>query len=581
MDYVLPVRDSQDLRRIENLPRRTFEMPPPMRVVKTGRPCRCAAMGRDCIEEIRPIQVGALEEAVRIGGLLAPITVGAGKTLLGILLPIVLQARRAVLLVLAGEEMQAKREWEWLGQHLVVPRWGGSSINDPIEDHPNPDACKSPTILHVISYRTLSDPKNATILLDLGPDLDVIIGDEGQKLRYTDTATLKRVLACFQRNPRLKFCTWSGTLTATSIKEISHLGAMALHEGSPFPIRPDVVDEWASCLDARRRLPAPAGELARLMDGSPLDTPRDAVHRRMVETPGVVYSAKRDFELPPLEFHCRKLPASFPGPALSAAQLKLEKEWVRPDGEELMYQLDMSRTRNELQHGFYNRWDFGSTPTDVVRTWKQRRSEWARALHKFLKHSSKPGLDSPYLVERAQLVGSSEGRPVQMMPEYWAWNAVAKTCDPKDEAVWIDDSWLEDVRQWAEEHQGLVWFTHDAVGEKLSKWMPIYHEKAALVRDLPSLKKRALGLAAKACGTGTNGLQYIHYEQLLCCQFMAGAQLEQLLGRLCRPGQKNKVRTFYYDRDKEVLTERARDDDAQYIQQMMGTPQLLRTGTWV
>ena len=113
----------------------------------------------------------------------------------------------------------------------------------------------------------------------------MIIADEGHKLRNKDTARTRRFLRYLaQHNAR--FFAWSGTLFGSSVKHAAHLSAFALREGSPFPLDPDVVDEWSAAID-------PSDNPHRSARSSDCLRPQvseieRALHVRIVESPGVV-----------------------------------------------------------------------------------------------------------------------------------------------------------------------------------------------------------------------------------------------------------------------------------------------------
>lgn len=558
-----PVSDSADLRRILSLPRRKPALPEALVIEKNGAPCQCRQVAkRACIESLFPIQRAVLEEIVRAQGVFCPIAVGAGKTLIGLLAPTVVEADRTVMLVPAGQENQVRREHFWASQHLNVPplRTAGEAVaaaRNGLAPAPG---------LYILPYSLLSRPEWATVLLDIRPQL--IIADEGQKLRHLTSVTVRRVLEYFSQNPTTRLCIWSGTLISKHLGDYSHLAAMALHDGSPLPLDPNVVADWANCLDTVSFRPsASPGALRQLMDG-PFDNPRKAVHRRMVETTGVVFSSEvtKAHDRPPITFRQQSIvPSSWPSEELKDAVRRLEKEWVRPNGEELVLETEKYRTREELSCGFFYSWDFGDTPPEVVKTWRQTRSAWAKAQNAFLMHRSRPGLDSPALLQRTLAAGEPKAgsspelrikwNAVRFLEaEFAAWKKVENTCSPSQVTTWIDDRWLEGVYAWAARERGIVWFTHDAVGAKLAAKMPVYQDGGALINAIPGLRGTdPIALSVKACGTGVDGLQRLYYKQLLACGMSSAAQIEQLLGRLDRPGQTRAIVTDYFERDKESL----------------------------
>ena len=152
-----PVAPSAELYRIAALPRRdlaTAYTPADVAALedrlrrKDGRPCVCAKMGRRCPTNLLPVQAQALLEAERAGGLVAPIGVGHGKTLVDLLLASVMGAKKAVLLVPAQLRPQLlERDWPYYGGHWNLPNIVLSSAS---EFRPGASS------LHVITYNKLS-----------------------------------------------------------------------------------------------------------------------------------------------------------------------------------------------------------------------------------------------------------------------------------------------------------------------------------------------------------------------------------------------------------------------------------------
>lgn len=502
-------------------------------------------MGRECIKELYPIQVTALEEARKANGLFAPISVGAGKTVIGLLLPLVLNAGNTVYLCLAGQEQQIRNEHTWLSQHINTPQLGKE--------------------LYIVPYSILSLPRSSGLLQELEPGC--IIADEGHRLRHRDSVGTARVIRYLATRPDCIFATWSGTLTARSLRDYSHLGGIALKLGSPLPIDPIVADEWALALDATKYGNCPSGALD-VLKSHPKEPIRIAVHRRMVETQGVVYSKGKGMELPPLTFYWRKLP---PSDAIQKALTLLNSTWTRPDGEELILALDVHRCADELACGFYYRWDFGNANVALVAEWKRARAAWHKWLRRKLMHP-KIGQDSPALVEQAIL-----SLDIPYPVAYHDWTDIRDKVLPTQQIRWIDLQWLNDIAAWQHENpSGVIWYTHDAVGSRLGN---PYNDAARLLEALLAGRlEHYPHLSVKACGVGVDGLQRTFQRQLIACPMSNGAQLEQLLGRLHRQGQKHPVSTTFYERDRQSI-EQAKIQ-AKYIYESMGIEQKLLTGTW-
>ncbi len=321
----MPVQDSEDLQRILKLPRRAQVLPHTPEAdllirVMTRRyaltrttPCACREISlkhtgnaRECITTLNLAQSWALYEIAVADGLLGPIGVGHGKTILDILAPLAFKhCTTAMLLVPVGLVVQLIAEYELVGQHFRLPAlvvWkkvklaGDAAPRDYMEM--NPPGWKPgevPPTLHVYPY-TLLSAKGSTVKLDeLAPD--TIISDEVHNLRHADTARTARVLRYFDTHGATRFAGWSGSITDASLSDYAHLSAMALKERSPVPINPDAVDDWSRALDPRASktedtsspwaTAAPPGMLLTLDDGRGGHI-SEVFHRRLVETLGVV-----------------------------------------------------------------------------------------------------------------------------------------------------------------------------------------------------------------------------------------------------------------------------------------------------
>lgn len=217
-----PVGDSPDLQRVAALPRRPVPTADSTRgaalvemitsrFARPPGPCRCAEYRRDCIKKLRITQAWALYEIGLGGGLLGPIGVGHGKTILDLLAPLAMRdCRLALLLVPPTLVGQLVTEYELVGQHFRMP---SLVVHGRNYSHVNPGM----PVLHVLPYSRLSRPESTVFLENLRPD--TIIADEVHKLRHADTATTSRVLRYFANHPGTRFCGWSGSITDSSLRD--------------------------------------------------------------------------------------------------------------------------------------------------------------------------------------------------------------------------------------------------------------------------------------------------------------------------------------------------------------------------
>ena len=577
------IEASDDLRRIIALPRRA--RPEGARAealveLISGRyglaagPCGCATLGRECITRLRLAQAWALYELGLRGGLLGPIGVGHGKTILDLLTPLAVpDCRLAVLLVPPTLVGQLVAEYDLASQHFRVPS---------LVCHGRPDTrlVAGAPVLHVFPYSRLSRPEATSFLEQLRPDL--VIADEVHKLRHADTATTSRVLRYFAAHPETRFAGWSGSLTDSSVKDYTHLAALALREGSPVPLDPEVAEEWSRALDPGDD-PAPAGRLLDLCE--PGEHVREGFHRRLVETPGVVSTTEPavDAELEITERAAPPIPAS-----VANALDDVRATWVRPDGEELVDALSLGRCLRELACGFYYRWTFprGESVSTILE-WLSARKEWRQEMRLKLRER-REHLDSPLLCARAAMRGWGDVEGDPELPRWRAatwprWRAAKHTVQYETEPVRLDEYLARDAAAWGHEHRGIVWFEHRAFGEWVAEisGLPLHGGgQDAGVRIGAERGDRSIIASIKSHGTGRDGLQRLFCEQLFANPSSSGTTWEQALGRLHRIGQRAPVVRAEFYRHTEEL---ARHVDqalarALYVQGTLGAVQKLRAG---
>lgn len=587
------VRDSDELRRVCML----FRRPPveldgstqgealaelmTSRLARPPRECACAAMGRPCITRLNAMQGWALYEAPLAGGLVGNIGVGHGKTLLDILMIMVIPgAKLALLLIPPGQRDQLLRDFKAVAEHFHVPSLIMGNDGTIIPGRP---------VLHVVPYSQFSRPESTSLMESLKPDL--IISDEGQNLRHRATARTGRVLRYFVAHPNTRLCVWSGTLTAKSIKDFAHLSALALGEGSPLPLDPSVVEEWAGAVDPSE-WPAPAGALWKLSvdasermrtEGGDI---RQVMHRRLIETRGVISTKGGAVDATINIFD--RVPPKMPK-KLETMLYDLRQGWLRPDGEELVDILAVAKSARELACGFYYRWRFPKMePVALIEEWFEKRKAWHRELRDQLKQRSEH-LDSPLLLAKAAIRAWHDPPYVGDLPVWYSetwrdWRDIRDKVYHESEAVWVDDYLARDAAKWCEEHRGIVWYEHDAFGRKVAELSGLEMHGGG-----PGAEAKILGIDGKASiiasikshGTGRDGLQRIYREQLVANPPSGGDAWEQLLGRLHRLGQDaDEVDTYVYRHTpemREAIDKAVRY--AKYIEGITGNHQKLLAST--
>ena len=541
------------------------------RLSRNNTACECAKLGHRCLKELKPVQGWALYEAGIAGGLLGAIGVGSGKTILDILAPLVVKdCRLAVLLVPPNLVAQLMREYKALSQHFRVPSIVFKEQGSIVPGTP---------VLHVMPYSLFSRAQSTELLETLKPDL--IIADECHKLKHKNSATTSRVLRYFSAHPTTRLCAWSGTITTKSIKDYAHLLKFALRESSPLPLDYNVLEEWSLAIDPND-WPAPEGSLKVLMSQG--ETVQQGYYRRLVETRGVVATKGGSVDAS-IIINERQAP---PMPAQVKTALKdLRQTWTRPDGEELVSALDVSRVAHELACGFYYRWIYPRKESaKVIDEWFRVRGLWNKELREKLKHRL-PHLDSPLLCTNAAQRAHDKYKgplPVWQSEYFEEWQAVKETVQPETEAVWLSDFLVLDSAKFGTHSRGIVWFDHAAFGHEVSRVSGLpYHGGGPKAEQaiLAERGDRSLVVSIHAHGVGRDGLQRHFDTQLVTSPPSSGGVWEQLLGRLHRQGQESdEVTTEVYRHTEEV---RSSVDSAllqaRYIEDTLGTYQKLLLAT--
>ena len=524
------VQDTPEFRRVLGLPRRDWEAAAQHNDLYLRM--TAAYKQREGTQEMRPIQASALADAHDKKGLLAPIAVGMGKTLISFLLPTVMRdVKRPCLLLPAGLIEKTWREFQ------VGPLVDG--VREPLRKHwicPPAFLTRNSFDKHIISYEILGRDSGKEKLNNLRPDL--IICDEAHKLRNPQAACTKKVWRYMLANPTTMFCGMSGTITKRSIRDYWHLAFWALRHNMPLP-RPEAeMEKWAEALDekkmdatARRqggvllqfcspedlqeinpptRAPGTLGltrtaQMPELQFRAKLTAARKGYQRRLRETPGIICSPDEDIDC---SLVVRRLDVE-PNLDVQAYLETLREEWLTPNGDLLTMPTEVWRHARTLACGFYQRWQ-----PPPSKEWMDARRSWNWTVRQVLDpvegiyHSDYQhlNLDSPMQVALAlsateareerfylydedgetRLVDANgqeiyENRQVpareptiadpHIRNVYQRWKEVRSTYKINTVAEWIDDSMLRYCLDWMSRNgpANIVWVESRAFGQKLAE----------------------------------------------------------------------------------------------------------------
>lgn len=557
-----PVSYSQEYRRIAALPERAPIRPgtPDSEALEYlmrewfGREnpaCQCKSMGRDCILSLRSVQAWSLYELRSVGGLLGGIGVGHGKSIMDLLAPLAVpDCKVAVLLVPPGLVSQLIKEYELLRQHWHVP-----SLISHAKGIPYRSRVQDAPTLHILPYSMLSRAESTNWFSNVKPDL--IIADESHRLRHPDTATTSRVLRYFDTNPACRFACWTGSLTDSSLHDYGHLAALALRKFSPLPRDRETLDEWASAISTEKRDDEmrPPGALLNFCE--PGDHVREGFSRRLQMTVGVVTTVDASVDVP------MTIATRSPGkiPQVIADMLAdLRDSWQRPDGEELIDALAVSRCARELACGLFYRWKFPrGEPVELIQKWLLIRALWNKSVRRELM-MRREHMDSPNLCQLAAMRAHGDLPRVKDKPEwpceFWpAWRDIKDQVKPETEAIRVDDYLVQDAAKWSREHTGVVWYDVSDFGIWAAEvsGMPRHGGGPQAPAELAKERgDRSILCSIKAHGTGRDGLQRIFSHQLIAQPPSSASLFEQCLGRLHRQGQTDHVHTWFYRHTDEL-----------------------------
>jgi hypothetical protein len=536
---------------MRDLVTRRFRLPLPRR-------CRCRNLRPKeedpCITELFDAQARALYEIGACRGLLGPIGVGHGKTLLDLLAPLALGARLVLLLVPAGLRNQLASEYELVREHWKVP-------NLTVHGKGIVFNAGSQTSLHAMSYDSLSRPESTTFLLDLEPE--AIIADEVHQIASDKSTRAGRLLDYFKARPNTRFVCWTGTMMKKSILDFSTLAAMALRENSPLPINHQVAQEWAAAVDPGRERVGP-GALEKLC--APGEDPRSGLHRRLVQTLGVVSTTD-----PPVRSALvvtERRPPEVPGEVEDALR-RVRDLQERPDHELLLTPLDVAKCAREIAAGFYYVWRYPRGEPEWLREqWFRARRAWFSAVRDQLA-DRRPHLDSPALLARAAMRGwgdvEDEEGPTWAHPAWPAWRDVKDEVEPVTVGVRLHPFLAEDAADWALKHRGVVWYDNREFGSWVAELsgLPRFGGGDDAARELVREGgDRSVIASINSHGTGRNGMQTIWSEQLV-----AQAPIKQTAA---------EVRTWVYTHTPEYQAAmRVALDRGECIGQIIGQHQKL------
>lgn len=506
------VPDSPEVRRVRALPRRV-EVPDAIELLSREF---CSGS-----ERLWPLQALALVELDQLGGTLAGLGCGDGKTLITAVGPLLAEARRPLLAVPGGLR---KRTFDAFDD-LASRGWRVAPAVRYEAEHrhaPPPEG-----VLIVISYSQLSLAVHDGALFDLRPDLIEL--DEAHKVAAWNAAAKR--LDRYITAHRPKVVALSGTWLGSKLERVHHLmrwtfGRAGL-EQMPLPRTLAEAKQWGRAIDE----PAPMSEIEPLAPGALAPWGRTSSELRigfgehLRSTPGCIGSTDPScgasivarVHSPKLTAPCREL-------------LRIMQTGERPDGVELEPHMQAA---GEVQAalGLWYGWR-----EPGPEEWLTARRQWFRFVRK-VAEADLEGFDTYLQIWRQYGLGG----PLEV-PEGRRWGELQHSFEPVRTTNWIDVSPLEDAVRFASKGDPcLIWTNIVAVGEQLAQLGVPYYRQKGLDRDGRYVEDvedgtRTIALSLQANSEGRDQLKRFH-RALYLTPLPGARDCEQSICRLHRPGQ--------------------------------------------
>lgn len=458
------------------------------------------------------VQAAAFQDVFNYRGLLAPVRVGGGKTLISFLIGTVLGVERVLLLIPAKLRGKTERALRERRLHWRIPRQ-----------------------ILIMHYEYLSRDAGLEQLLAFRPQ--VIIPDEAHKLKNPRASCVKRLRKYLNMHDDTVYADLSGSLANRSMLEYAHRARWALGEKlSPLPQHYPELADWALATDVKvdfgkRLSPGALAELCnddevKLLRTEPVEAARRAYGRRLVETPGVIATDDVDDATCSISIEGLEVEVT---DAVRAAFLKLRGSWETPDNEPFSEGVDLWRHARELICGFYYRCKV--RPPDA---WMQARKDWNAFVRETLKGSRTyfSTLDLSKAISKGEVWSS----------EYNRWAEIRDTFKPQKEAVWICDKTLHLAHHWLYHERGVCWVEHRDFGLRLARMagVPFFAKNVRDETGMTNLDPETYAgpyvASIHACREGLN-MQHNHHKALVVSCPPGGDKWQQMLGRQHRHGQ--------------------------------------------
>ena len=292
----------------------------------------------------------------------------------------------------------------------------------------------------------------------------------------------------------------------------------------------------------------------------------------MVETPGVVATSD-GFEGPSLNLTCYRIHED---EATFKAFWHMRTYYEFPDGYPLAEGVEAAQMwalAQALSNGFYYRVD-PRPPTE----WLAKLRAWGS----FVRASTS---DSTLHLDSEKMVAQACARGKLDPSVYQEWCAIRGTFEPSTTPTWISRNVLDFAAAWSRKHGkgSMVWVKHLAFGRALADALKVpFFEAGGRCKNTRHYIEDYDGPAVASIDSNGTGMNLQAYHRALVLNTPAnGMQMEQLIGRMHRPGQPEDEVTYEFAfsciEDEQSFEQSYRD--AAYLQDSGFGAQKLLYGT--
>ncbi len=514
------VEHTQELQRIIDMPRRIWAKADIE--ILTDRMTELLKTPRGT-QRLRPIQALALYEAGAYGGLLGPISVGAGKELIAFLVSRCLFARHPLLIMPAHLVRRSEDEMQEYSVNWRVPN-----------------------NLRILSYQMLGQAHQDKVLSVIPPDL--FIFNEVHRAKNRTAAVTRRLVRHMANFPNAKVVALSGTLLAKSLMDFAHIAKWCV-KPCPLPEGFAELRIWADALDEKAsgwntREPGALLELCtkeERANNEPVVAARMGFRRRLTETPGVVATEGGDDVAnshgDPITLTVRAIHYE-QDPIVEAHFQKLRDEWATPSGWQFSIAMGVWRHARTLALGLHYEWD-PEPEGGPEGPWCLARSAWKKFVRAAIRDSRGENvLDSELQVRNACVRRALDSTALD------TWNEIAPSYTPVSRASWHCEGALGACQRWMHQGPGIVFTDHTFFAEELARRTGAKYFGAGGIDknglEIEKADPNSCIIASRVANSTGRNLQAWH-RGLVTSSPHNALEWEQMLGRFHRHGQQHDV----------------------------------------